>query len=111
MRATEFLQAWSESINKKTQHPLASFLADGCAIEYLGRKQIQTKAEHLAWCVKNTVADSIADFKIFYDENGVCSGSHGVNYSDGSFGIVMFFGRYSKDGIEQWTSLVSKNWD
>ena len=51
MRAIEFLRAWSESINKKTQHPLASFLADGCAIEYLGRKQIQTKAEHLAWCV------------------------------------------------------------
>ena len=110
MDAIKFLRAWSESIEKKSQQPLASFLDDGCSIEYIGRKKMQTKSEHLAWCVENTVAGSIDDFKIFYDGNGVCSGSHGVNYTDGSFGIAMFFDRYYKNGIEQWTSLVSKNW-
>ena len=107
MDAIKFLRAWSESIAKKSQQPLASFLYDGCAIEHIGRKKFQIKAEHLTWCVENT----IADFKIFYDDNAVCSGSHGVNCSDGSFGIAMFFDRYYKNGIEQWTSLVSKNWE
>ena len=77
MDAIEFLRAWSESIAKKSQQPLSSFLDDGCAIEYIGRKKMQTKAEHLALCVENTVADSIDDFKILYDGNGVCSGSRG----------------------------------
>ena len=44
----KFLRAWSERIAKKSQQPLAGFLDDGCSIEHIGRKKIQTKAEHLA---------------------------------------------------------------
>ena len=42
MDAIKFLRAWSESIEKKSQQPLASFLDDVYAIEYIGSKKMRT---------------------------------------------------------------------
>ena len=104
------LEAWNKSISKKSDEPIRQYLDSDCTIEYLGRNEIQTKSQHLEWCINNSIATLIDDFKILYNEDGVCAGSHGVEYIDGSRGLIMFLGRYSKTGIKQWTSLVSKNW-
>ena len=91
MNAIKILEAWNASIRQKSEHPLAHFLHDDCKIEYFGRSQIQTKDEHLKWCRENTKAKCIGNFKIIYDDNRLCCGSHTVNYVSGNSGLIMFW--------------------
>ena len=109
MNAIEILVAWNASIRQKSEHPLVHFLHDDCKIEYFGRSQIQSKDEHLNWCRENTRANCIGNFKIIYDDNRLCCGSHTVTYISGNSGLIMFFGQYSDMGVTSWTSLVSRN--
>ena len=110
MNATEILEAWNASIRQKSEHPLAHFLHDDCKIEYFGRSQIHSKDEHLKWCRENTKAKCIGNFRVIYDDNGLCCGSHTVTYVSRGSGLIMFFGQYSDAGVTNWTSLVSRDW-
>ena len=83
MNVIKILKAWNVSIRQKSEHSLAHCLHNDCKIEYSGRSQIQTKDEHLKWCKENTEAKGIRNFKIIYDDNGLCCGSHRVTYVSG----------------------------
>ena len=111
MNAIKILEAWNSSIRNKSEYPLGLLLHKDCKIEYFGRLQIQSKEEHLIQCRNNTNAKYIVDLQTVHDENGVCCGSHTVNYNSGRRGLVMFFGKYSGKGVNSWTSLVQRDWE
>ena len=110
MKSLTFLRAWNESIRNKSKSPLLNYLDGSCSIKYVGRWESQSREEHLAWIEENSIAGSIDEFEIFFERNGVCTGCHRVNYTNGEKALVMFFGKYSDDKITEWTSLVSRDW-
>ena len=110
MKALTFLRAWNESIRSKSKSPLLNYLDESCEIKYVGRSESQSREEHLAWIEENSIAGSIDGFEIFFERDGICTGCHSVNYTNGEKALVMFFGKYSDDKITEWTSLVSRDW-
>ena len=110
MKTLTFLKAWNESISNKSKAPLLNYLDGGCKIKYVGRSEVQSTEEHLAWIEENSIVKSIGGFEIIFEGDGLCIGSHSVIYTNGEKAMVMFFGKYSDDKITQWTSLVSRDW-
>ena len=74
-----------------------------------GRK-FRVKMSILNGAEKMPKPKCIRNFRVIYDDNGQCCGSHTVTYVSGNSGLIMFFGQYSDMGVTSWTSLVSKDW-
>ena len=111
MNAIKILEAWNSRIKNKSEYPLGHLSHKDCEIEYFGRPKIQSKEELLIWFTDNTTAKCIGDFHVIYEKNGVCCGNHGLAYSSGKFGLIMFFGQYSDMGVTSCNSLVSRDRD
>ena len=70
MLAIKYLEAWNQTMSTKAEEPLASLLHDSFHMHSPRHGESTPKEEHLKWCV-NEGPDSIGDFKVLYEANGV----------------------------------------
>ena len=65
-------------------------------IQFLGKDGvIQSRSEHLEWCVSEERA-VLGDINILSENNGICVGTHTAKFPDENGSDVMFFDKIFK---------------
>ena len=101
MSAIKYLEAWNQTMYTKTEEPLASLLHDSFHMHSPRHGESTPKEEHLKWCV-NEGPDSIGDFKVLYEANGVMVGTHSATFGDEKL-LVMYYGKEKNGKLTEWT--------
>lgn len=100
MSAIKYLEAWNQTMSSKSKEPLSSLLHDSFHMVNPRTGQNTPKEEHLDWCVTEG-ADSIGDFKVLHEADGIMVGTHTANFGDEVW-LVMYYGKEKSGKLTEW---------